>query len=137
MDFSCVGTDSKGQYYMKYNKPFNFAERIQLLERSILVNSFAYYILDDNILNDFQYDDNAKELAELKKEHPEDFKRSRYYEYFKDYCSDDGNSVFTSGFDLLERVRKADYDLYSRLHEDASLALRLKYSMKERGDVHV
>ena len=136
MDFSCVGTDSKGQYYMKYNKPFSFAERIQLLERSILVNSFAYYILDDNILNDFQYDDNAKELAELKKERPEDFKRSRYYEYFKDYCNDD-NMVYTSGFDLLEKVRKADYNLYSRLHEDASTALRLKYNMKERGDVHV
>ena len=136
MDFLCVGTDSKGQHYMKYNKPFSFAERIQLLERSILVNSFAYYILDDNILNDFQYDDNAKELAELKKEHPEDFKRSRYYEYFKDYCNDD-NMVYTSGFDLLERVRKADYDLYSRLHEDASMALRLKYNMKERRDVHV
>ena len=136
MDFSCVGTDPKGQYYMKYNKPFSFAERIQLLERSILVNSFAYYILDDNILNDFQYDDNAKELAELKKERPEDFKRSRYYEYFKDYCEDD-NMVYTSGFDLLEKVRKADYDLYSRLHEDASMALRLKYNMKERRDVHV
>ena len=136
MDFSCVGTDSKGRYYMKYNKPFSFAERIQLLERSILVNSFAYYILDDNILNDFQYDDNAKELAELKKERPEDFKRSRYYEYFKDYCNDD-NMVYTSGFDLLEKVRKADYDLYSRLHEDASMALRLKYNMKERRDVHV
>lgn len=136
MDFSCVGTDAKGQYYMKYNKPFSFAERIQLLERSILVNSFAYYILDDNILNDFQYDDNAKELAELKKEHPEDFKRSRYYEYFKDYCNDD-NMVYTSGFDLLEKVRKADYNLYSRLHEDASMALKLKYNMKERRDVHV
>ena len=136
MDFSCVGTDSKGQYYMKYNKPFNFAERIQLLERSILVNSFAYYILDDNILSDFQYDDNAKELAELKKNHPEDFKRSRYYEYFKDYCNDE-DMVYTSGFDLLEKVRKADYDLYSRLHEDASTALRLKYSMKERRDTNV
>ena len=136
MDFSCVGTDSKRQYYMKYNKPFSFAERIQLLERSILVNSFAYYILDDNILNDFQYDDNAKELAELKKEHPEDFKRSRYDEYFKDYCNDD-NMIYTSGFDLLEKVRKADYDLYSRLHEDASMALKLKYSIKERGDVYV
>ena len=121
---------------MKYNKPFSFAERIQLLERSILVNSFAYYILDDNILSDFQYDDNAKDLAELKKKYPEDFKRSRYFEYFKDYCSDD-DTVFTSGFDLLEKVRKADYDLYSRLHEDASMALRLKYNMKERRDVHV
>ena len=137
MDFSCVRTDSKGHHSMTYHKPFTFAERIQLLERSILVNSFAYYILDDNILSDFQYDDNARELAELKKEHPEDFKRSRYYEYFKDYCSDNDNTVFTSGFDLLEKVRKADYDLYSRLHEDASTALRLKYNFKEKGDVYV
>ena len=101
------------------------------------MNSFAYYILDNNILSDFQYDDNAKELAELKKKYPEDFKRSRYYEYFKDYCSDDDDTVFTSGFDLLEKVRQEEYDLYSRLHEDASLALRLKYDMKERRDNYV
>ena len=127
MDFTCVGTDSNGEYYMKYNKPFTIAERIQLLERSILVNSFAYYMLNDNILSDAQYDANAKQLAELKKGYPEEFKRSRCYKYFSDYCSEDEDTIFTSGFDLLEKVRKNDYDLYDRLYTDAALALRLKF----------
>ena len=68
MNFDCVGRDSKGQLHMKHSYPFTPLEKIQLLQRSILVNSFAYYELDSNILADFQYDDNAKQLAELKKQ---------------------------------------------------------------------
>ena len=109
---------------MKHNHVFTPFEKIQLLQRSILVNSFAYYELDSNILTDFQYDDNAKQLAELKKQYPDEFARSRYYEYFHDYCQDDIH--YTSGFDLLERVKKHDKDLYRRIWIDAALALELK-----------
>jgi hypothetical protein len=126
MNFDPVGVNEKGEYFMKFNRPFNPVERIQLLERSILVNSFAYYVLDGNILSDFQYDINAKQLAELKKEYPDEYKRSRYYEYFKDFCSDDDNIHNTSGFDLLEQVRKTDKKLYRYLHMDAAWALDLK-----------
>ena len=66
MNFDCVGRDSKGQMYMKFHKPFSIVEQIQMLERSILVNSFAYYELNENILSDFQYDANAIQLSELK-----------------------------------------------------------------------
>ena len=126
MNFDCVGVDPKtGEYYMKYSRPFNIVERIQLLERSILVNSFAYYILDGNILSDFQYDANARQLADLKKDHPEEFRRSRYYEYFHDFCSDDGTTN-TSGFDLLHKIQKKDPELYRFIHMDAALALKLK-----------
>lgn len=111
---------------MKFTKPFTNLEKIQLLQRSILVNSFAYYMLNDNILSDSQYDANATLLAEIKQECPEDFNQSRYHGYFEDYCSDDDDTVFTSGFDLLEKVRKDDYELYDRLHTDAALALYLK-----------
>jgi len=111
---------------MKFHKPFTPLEKIQLLQRSILVNSFAYYQLDGNLLSDFQYDANALQLAELKKECPDDFKRSRYYDYFYDFCSDDGTTHSTSGFDLLERVRKKDKQLYRYLHLDAVMALDLK-----------
>lgn len=124
MNLDCVGKDSKGQYYMKFNRPFTPVEKIQLLQRSILVNSFAYYELDSNILSDFQYDENAKQLAELKKQYPDEFKRSRYYPYFHDYCSDDTH--YTSGFDLLERVRKKDDELYRHIHIDATMALDIK-----------
>lgn len=134
MNFNCVGTDSKGQMYMKFRTPFTPLERIQLLQRSILVNSLAYYELNENILTDFQYDDNAKQLAALKKEYPDEFKRSRYHEYFYDYCSDD-DAHYTSGFDLLERVRKADSILYRHLHIDAALALDLKSKYGNEGKV--
>lgn len=126
MNFDPVGIDSKGQMYMKFHKPFNVVEEIQLLQRWILVQSFSYYELNENIVSDFTYDDNARQLAELKKQYPEEFKRSRYYEYFHDYCSEDDNAHYTSGFDLLERVRESDKHLYRYLHMDAAMALDLK-----------
>ena len=72
------------------------------------------------------YDANAKQLADLKTRYPEDFERSRYYEYFHDYCSEEDGTVNTSGFDLLERVRKKDKDLHRRLFMDAAMALESK-----------
>ena len=134
MNFHPVGRKENGEMYMKFHQPFTVVEKIQLLQRSILVNSFAYYELDSNILSDFQYDDNAKQLAELKREYPEEFKRSRYYEYFKDYCSEEDGTVNTSGFDLLERVRKADKDLHRKLWIDAIWALDLKEKHRVEGD---
>jgi hypothetical protein len=126
MNFDAVGRKTNGEMYMKFNTPFNAVEKIQLLQRSILVNSFAYYELDDNILSDFQYDANARQLADLKKEHPEEYKRSRYYEYFKDFCSEDDETHYTSGFDLIEKVRRSEPELYRYLRMDAALALDLK-----------
>lgn len=134
MNLHPVGRKENGEMYMKFHQPFTVVEKIQLLQRSILVNSFAYYELNENILTDFQYDDNAKQLAELKREYPEEFKRSRYYEYFKDYCSDIDGTVNTSGFDLLERVRKVDKDLHRKLWIDAAWALDLKEKHRPEGD---
>lgn len=126
MNFHPVGRDQNGEMYMKFHDPFTPLEKIQLLQRSILVNSFAYYELNENILTDFQYDDNAKQLAELKKQYPNEFERSKYHPYFYDYCSEEDDVHFTSGFDLLERVRKNDADLYRRLHIDAAWASDMK-----------
>lgn len=124
MNFDAVGKKSNGEMYMKFHDPFNPVEKIQLLQRWILVQSFAYYELNENIASDFKYDDNAKQLAALKKEYPKEFARSRYYEYFHDYCQDDIH--YTSGFDLLEQVRKNDEYLYRRIWMDAVWALELK-----------
>ena len=124
MNFNPVGRKSNGELYMKFHEPFTIVERIQLLQRSILVNSFAYYELNDNILTDFQYDANARQLEELVKQHPDEFKRSRYYTYFHDFY--DAGEHATSGFDLLERVRKNDNELYRHIWIDAIMALDLK-----------
>lgn len=126
MNFEPVGRNLKGEMYVKYSRPYNVTEKIQLLQRSILVNSFAYYEIDSNILEDYQYDNNAKQLVELMRQYPEESKRSRYYTYFKDFCSEDENIHYVSGFDLLEKVRKSDPELYRHIDIDATLALRLK-----------
>ncbi len=124
MNFDCVGKNAKGQMYMKFQQPFNIVEKIQLLQRWILVQSFAYYELNENIASDFKYDSNARQLEELARSYPEEFKRSRYWDYFYDFFDTEEHA--TSGFDLLERVRKQDKDLYRRLHMDAANALYQK-----------
>ena len=116
---------------MTFENSFNILDRIQLLQRWILVQSFAYYELNENIASDFKYDENAMQLVSLMKENPDETNNSRYFEYFKDYCSSADDAHFTSGFDLLERVRKADIQLYRYLYMDAIMALesRKKHSL--------
>lgn len=126
MNFNPVGRTKDGEFKMKFHNPFTIVEKMQLLQRSILVNSFAYYELNENILTDFQYDANARQLIGLIKEYPKEFKRTRYYEYFYDYCPEDENIHYTSGFDLLDRLKKTDKGLYRRVHLDAVWALELK-----------
>lgn len=104
---------------MIFSKPFTDLEKIQLLERSILVNSYAYYELNENLLSDYQYDRNTRQLLELKNAAPEDFKKSRYYKYFNNFESG-------TGFDLAGRLKK-DKELFKIVSHDAHLALKLKH----------
>lgn len=103
---------------MTFSKPFTDLEKIQLLQRSILVNSYAYYELNENILSDFQYDTNTRQLLELKESAPEAYQKSRYYRYFDNFESG-------TGFDLTGRIRK-NKKLYNKVARDAELALELK-----------
>lgn len=126
MNFDPVGTDGQGEYYMKFHHPFSVVEKIQLLQRWILVQSFGYYELNETIVSDFKYDANAKQLERLVMENPEDAKRSRYYDYFYDFFDESEGTHMTSGFDLLERVKRRDKNFYKRIHVDAANALHLK-----------
>ena len=100
------------------SRPFTDKEKIQLLQRSILVNSYAYYELNENILSDYQYDMNTRQLLALRKTNPEAYRKSRYFKYFNDFESG-------TGFDLTDRLR-ANHKLYQNVARDAHLALRLK-----------
>lgn len=106
---------------MKFSEPFTDLEKIQLLQRSILVNSYSYYELNENILSDYQYDMNTRQLLELKRSNPEAYQKSRYRRYFDNFESG-------TGFDLTSRVQK-NRKLYRQISRDAGLALKLK---KER-----
>jgi hypothetical protein len=111
---------------MKFRQPFSVVEKIQLLQRWILVQSFVYYELNSNIASDFKYDANARQLERLVAENPKEAKRSRYYDYFYDFFNESDGTHMTSGFDLLERVRKNDDRLYRYIWLDAVRALELK-----------
>lgn len=106
---------------MKFSKPFTDKEKIQLLQRSILVNSYAYYELNQNVLADYEYDRNTRQLLELKESNPEAYNKSRYRKYFDNFESG-------TGFDLTSRVR-TNKKLFRDISRDAHLALKLK---KER-----
>ena len=110
---------------MKFLESFTDLEKIQLIQRSILVNSYAYYELDNNILSDFQYDANARQLIELMRSYPDKAKQSRYHKYFYDYCPDSSDVHYTSGFDLIARLQK-NKKLYKIISHDAHLALKYK-----------
>ena len=103
---------------MMFPETFTDKEKIQLLQRSILVNSYAYYELNENILTDFQYDANTRQLLKLKESAPEAYRKSRYYRYFDNFESG-------TGFDLTGRIRK-NKKLYNKVARDANLALELK-----------
>lgn len=127
MNFNPVGRDSNGEMFVKLHQPFSIVERIQLLQRWILVQSFAYYELNENIASDFQYDANARQLVELMREYPDEAARSKYHLYFHDYCPATEDAHFTSGFDLIERLRKKDEKgMYRNVWRDAAWALELK-----------
>ena len=107
---------------MKFKPEWDAKTRIELLERWILVQSYAYYELNDNIASDFGYDDNVKQLFKLIADNPDDHYNSRYYPYFNKY-----EPGCTSGFELLEKVKKKNKALYSIIYRDAQNALDTKY----------
>lgn len=110
---------------------FSAQEQIELLERWILVQSFVYYELNDNIAPDYKYDANAIQLNILVKDWPDIFKKSRYYAYFHDFANNDGREHYVSGYHLLQRVRKKEPDLYRRIWIDAIWALDSKRKLMD------
>lgn len=79
-------------------------EYIDFLQRFIIVHSFIYYELDNNILSDGQYDRKAKELVGLKNEYPDLWRKSMYYEQFRDDYN--GATGFTLYHSLSDHQKK-------------------------------
>ncbi len=71
-------------------------EYIDFLQRYIIVHSYIYYHLDNNVISDRGYDLKARELTRYKNEYPELWKSSMYYKQF----GDDYNGA--TGFTLYE-----------------------------------
>lgn len=64
-------------------------EKIRQRRRQMLVHSYIYYELNDNLISDAQWAKWAKELEQLQKDYPKESAEAEYYEDFKDW---DGSS---------------------------------------------
>lgn len=76
-------------------------DKINFIQRKILLNSIMYYQYDRNFISDFHYDDCCKKLVKLHKAYGPDFVDDSMYGYaFYDFDGSTG------------------YHLYSRLTEE-------------------
>lgn len=79
-------------------------EYIDFLQRFIIVHSYIYYELNNNVITDKYYDAKAKELTKLKQEYPNLWKSSMYYKQFGDEYN--GATGFTLYHDLGEKEQQ-------------------------------
>lgn len=64
---------------------------LEKLQRQLIVHSFIYYDLNDNIWSDGQYDRCAIEIEEQKQ--CDIWKQSKFYSIFKDWDSSTGSNL--------------------------------------------
>ena len=77
---------------------------IDFLQRFIIVHSYIYYEMNNNVISDKYYDEKAKELTKLKTEYPELWKQSMYYKQFGDDYN--GATGFTLYHDLNDHQKE-------------------------------
>lgn len=59
--------------------------RIEQRRRQILVHSYIYYEMNQNIISDSKWSEWAKELYDLQEQYPDISKEAALYEEFKDF----------------------------------------------------
>lgn len=82
-------------------------EQIVDLQKMILVNSIAYYELDENLVSDYKHDQWAKRLQEVLTDNPIAELSPLHY-VFRNYTIGTG----TSGFDLMQKLTDEDLNKY-------------------------
>lgn len=90
-------------------------EYIDFLQRYIIVHSYIYYELNDNVISDKEYDAKAKELVRYKNDFPELWKSSMYYKQFGDDYN--GSTGFTLYHDLDEKQKQIIRSITARRHK--------------------
>ena len=98
----------------------SITEKIQQRRLQILVHSYIYYELNQNIISDDKWNKWAHELVELQKKYPKESKQAKYYDKFTDF---DGST----GMDL------AYFDDF--IVNRANYLLSMKNMLKSTGNV--
>lgn len=88
------------------------AEKIQQRRLQILIHSYIYYILDDNIISDTKWNNWATELVSLQRKYPEIASSVIYNDMFSDWQGSTGADFEYNDY----IVNKANYLL--AIHKD-------------------
>lgn len=99
---------------MKFTDPITDKQKIECLQRWIIVHSILYYELDNPLVSDMIFDGNCKHLVNLMAEY-DDIKNTEY-----GYCMWDFDG--STGFDLYSRLN--DHDKEYLMHIAKRLCLR-------------
>ena len=81
----------------------NLKEYVDYLQRYIIVHSYIYYEMNNNVISDTEYDKKSKELLDLKNCYPDIWKNSMYYKQFGDEYT--GVTGFTLYHDLDDKQK--------------------------------
>lgn len=65
-------------------------DRIRQLRLGLMINSYIYYKLGENIISDQTWDARARELVKLQKKYPAVAKKVRFADVFKDFTGETG-----------------------------------------------
>lgn len=89
------------------NSKLSIKDRIELLQRKIILNSIAYYKYNKSPMSDKAYDEMCKKLVDMQKKYP-NIKDTMYGYVFYDF---DG----TTGFDLFDRLTSKDKEYLNNI----------------------
>ena len=87
--------------------------KISALQRWIIVHSILYYELSDSIIEDRQFDANARQLVALQNENPQDASESDYWYVFYDFDA-------TTGFHIYSRLNNHDKQYLTQIAKHVS-----------------
>ena len=83
---------------------------IELIKRrrfQMLIHSYLYYKLDQNIITDYKWSEWATELAQLQKDYPTESKKAPFYIDFKRWDGSSGAFLPLDRYDWIQQ--RAEY----------------------------
>lgn len=89
---------------MEFKGNFTIQDKIEVLQRWILVSSVLYYDMDSPVVSDHMYDSNSRQLYEMKVNNPKEWQRARYTHAMNDF---DGST----GFGFADKLNKREREL--------------------------
>ena len=96
-------------YKISFDGSWTLLEKLNVLQRRIIVYSIMYYILNESCISDQEYDAISRMYMQLAEEAPQDvLEQTQHWNCFSDF---DGNT----GFDLYYRLPDCEQEYLTKI----------------------